>query len=90
MEVSVNELNELVFNAYEKGKRECKENEIKGEILTYRGKLCYDTADIIETIICEINRRFNPFDEKTEKIVNFIEDEFLTPLKSPKCVSAER
>lgn len=90
MEISINELSQIVLTTYDQGRRSAKDKEVKGEILTYRGKPCYDTADIIETIICEINRRFNPFDEKTEKIVNFIEDEFLTPLKSPKCVGAER
>lgn len=51
MEITVNELNELVLNAYEKGKRECRESEVKGEILTYRGKSCYDTSDVVIAIM---------------------------------------
>lgn len=103
MEITVNELNELVLNAYEKGKRERKESEVKGEILTYRGISLYDTKDVVRMIIKRIEEeRDNQtlFDEvfhskkdnTIDELSKIIQSEFLIPLNymSPKCVSAER
>ena len=88
MEITVNELNELVLNAYEKGKRECKENEVKGEILTYRGIEMYNVADIVKTIIKRIEEeKDNDYSSERDKVIyklsEIIQTEFLIPLRPP-------
>lgn len=94
MEITVNELNELVLNAYEKGKRECRESEVKGEILTYRGKHCYDTTDIVIAIMKRMGEEETSIDSPKNEIIwelkDIIHDEFLKPLCAPKCVSTKR
>lgn len=51
MEISVNELSQIVLTAYDQGRRSVKDKEVKGEILTYRGKSCYDTSDVVIAIM---------------------------------------
>ena len=103
MNITASELNELILNAYEKGRRECKENEVKGEMLTYRGVTLYDTKDVVRMIIKRIEEERDnqtPFDEvfhskkddTIDELSKIIQSEFLVPLNhmSSKCVSAER
>ena len=103
MNITASELNELILNAYEKGKRERKDSEVKGEILEYNGRICYDTADVIECIINRIEKfddaeppyitKYDGLSEKDKLIYEIskrIKYEFLTPLRLPKCASIER
>ena len=96
MNITANELNELILNAYEKGERECKNNEVKGEILVYNGRVCYDAADIVECIVNRIEQfaeaeppyitKYDGLSEKDELIYEIskrIKYEFLTPLRPP-------
>lgn len=96
MEITVNELNELVLNAYEKGKHECRESEVKGEMLEYNGRICYNTADVVECIINRIEEfadakppyitKYDGLSEKDKtvyEIAKRIKYEFLTPLRPP-------
>lgn len=103
MEISVNELSQIVLTAYDQGRRSVKDKEVKGEILTYRGISLYDTKDVVRMIIKRIEEeRDNQtlFDEvfhskkdnTIDELSKIIQSEFLIPLNymSPKCVSAER
>ena len=96
MNITASELNELVLNAYEKGKSECKVNEVKGEIFEYNGRVCYDIADIVECIINRIeefaeakspwNTKYDGISEKDKLVYEIskrIKYEFLTPLRPP-------
>ena len=97
MNITASELNELVLNAYEKGKHECKGNEVKGEILEYNGRVCYDTADVVKCIINRIEEeKDNDYSSERDKVIyelsQIIQAEFLIPLRPPvpNAVSAER
>lgn len=88
MEITASELNELVLNAYEKGMRECKESEVKGEILEYNGRICYNTADVVKCIINRIEEeKDNNYPSERDKVIyelsQIIQAEFLTPLRPP-------
>ena len=87
----------LTKDAYEKGKHECKGNEVKGEILEYNGRVCYDTADVVKCIINRIEEeKDNDYSSERDKVIyelsQIIQAEFLIPLRPPvpKAVSAER
>ena len=94
MEISVNELSQIVLTAYDQGRRSVKDNEVKGEILTYRGKPCYDMADVVIAIMKRIGEEETTIESRRNEIIgrlkDIIHDEFLRPLCTPKCASAER
>ena len=103
MEITASELNELVLNAYEKGKREYEERDEKAkEVFEYQGRICYDSADIVECIVNRIEQfadaeppYITKYDDLSEKdktiyeIAKRIKYEFLTPLRPPKPKSRE-
>ena len=94
MEISVNELSQIVLTAYDQGRRTVKDKEVKGEILTYRGKSCYDTSDVVIAIMKRMGEEETSIDSPKNEIIwelkDIIHDEFLRPLCTPKCVSTKR
>ena len=96
MEISVNELSQIVLTAYDQGRRSVKDKEVKGEILEYMGRVIYDVDDLVECIVNRIEQfadaeppyitKYDGLSEKDKtvyEIAKRIKYEFLTPLRPP-------